>query len=698
MSSEQSPLDHQTVEQTKQQIRSLVGEIAQLSKSDVRAEEYYAAFMQRIVSALAAVGGAVWLLGESRRLELAYQMNLSQTLLDPNSAEATRHLRLLSHVCQSNEPQLVPPLSGTEGEAGGGNPTEYLLVLAPLVSDNKPEGVIEVFQRPDSQPTAQRGYLRFLIQMCELAGEWLKSRKLKHFSDRHSLWAQADQFARMVHENLDVRETAYVITNEGRRLIGCDRVSVAIKRGRVCKVESVSGQDTIENRSNIVTSLGRVATRVVATGEPLWYEGVTDDLPPQVEEAVDEYVDESYAKSVVVLPLRKPDDPHEVPAAGGNAELVGEVDREREVIGALIIEQIETDLPREILEPRIDMVYEHGTRALANALDHHSVFLMPLWKTIGKSSLLVKGRNLPKTLIAAGAILAVILALLLIRTDFKLESEGTLQPAVRRDVFFDIGGTITKVHVKDSSIVKQGDVLIELVNHELEQEWEKTIGQLHETKERLDSLRRAKVKGNLTPSQEAQISGEYMQLVEREKTLVRQQELIEEKRSKLLVRSPIDGQVLLPWDADQSLLHRPVTTGQKVMTIADPSGPWELELAMPERRMGHLTKARHEKLSSPENQADAGTDAPQDLPVSYILATDSSSRKYGHIKEVYGITQVKGEEGPTVKITVAIDSNDLSDEPRLGTTVTANVHCGRCSLGYSWFHEVAEWVQKHILF
>jgi hypothetical protein len=32
----------------------------------------------------------------------------------------------------------------------------------------------------------------------------------------------------------------------------------------------------------------------------------------------------------------------------------------------------------------------------------------------------------------------------------------------------------------------QGDTLIELVNHELEQEWEKTIGQLHETSERLD--------------------------------------------------------------------------------------------------------------------------------------------------------------------------------------------------------------------
>ena len=84
MSSEQSSVNAQTVEQTKQQIRSLVSEIAQLSKSDVSAEEYYAAFMQRIVSAFAAVGGAVWLLGESRRPELAYQINLSETLLNPS--------------------------------------------------------------------------------------------------------------------------------------------------------------------------------------------------------------------------------------------------------------------------------------------------------------------------------------------------------------------------------------------------------------------------------------------------------------------------------------------------------------------------------------------------------------------------------------------------------------------------------------
>ena len=58
MSTEQSSssLDPQLVEQTKQQIRSLVAEIAQLAKEDVAPQEFYGQFLPRVVSALAAVG------------------------------------------------------------------------------------------------------------------------------------------------------------------------------------------------------------------------------------------------------------------------------------------------------------------------------------------------------------------------------------------------------------------------------------------------------------------------------------------------------------------------------------------------------------------------------------------------------------------------------------------------------------------
>ncbi|MCH5375119.1 MAG: hemolysin D, partial [Planctomycetes bacterium] len=299
-------LNADTIEQTKQQIRGLVSEIAQLSKSELDAEEYYPAFLEKVVSALAATGGAIWVVREGRRLDLAYQIRMSETLLDAESEDARRHFGLLSQATASGEPRLIPPQSGGGDEQAIGNPTRYLLVLAPLRSDNQIEGLVEIFQRPDTQPVTQRGYLKFVVQMCDLAGEWLKTRKLRQISDRHSLWAQADQFARTVHENLDLRETAYTIVNEGRRIIGCDRVSVGIMHGRKCKIEAVSGQDTIENRSNIVHFLGQLATRVIATGESLWYDGSMEDLPPQVEESLHDYIDESHTRMLALLPLRRP--------------------------------------------------------------------------------------------------------------------------------------------------------------------------------------------------------------------------------------------------------------------------------------------------------------------------------------------------------------------------------------------------------
>ena len=80
MSTEQS-LDPELVEQTKQQIRSLVGEIAQLSKESVAPEEFYDKFLTRVVSATAAVGGAVWTINDAGRRGLQYHINIQETKL-----------------------------------------------------------------------------------------------------------------------------------------------------------------------------------------------------------------------------------------------------------------------------------------------------------------------------------------------------------------------------------------------------------------------------------------------------------------------------------------------------------------------------------------------------------------------------------------------------------------------------------------
>src|SRR4051812_48159759 len=305
MSTEQS-VDPELVEQTKQQIRNLVREIAQIAKSDIGPQEFYDAVLNRIVAALAAVGGAVWTITESGQLALEYQINLRETRLAESEEDQVRHGRLLRKVISSGEGMLMAPHSGAGGAEEGANPTDFLLVMGPLKSANETAGVLEIFQRPGSSPTVQRGYLRFLLQMCELASEYLKSRKLQHFTDRQALWAQLENFTRLVHLGLDQRATAYTIANEGRRLIECDRVSVAICKGRKCTIEAVSGQDTFDKRSNTITLLNHLAKSVVATGETVWYTGDTSMMAPQVEEAVQEYVDECHSKAVAIVPLKEP--------------------------------------------------------------------------------------------------------------------------------------------------------------------------------------------------------------------------------------------------------------------------------------------------------------------------------------------------------------------------------------------------------
>jgi len=683
MAAEQSSVNSETVEQTKQQIRGLVGEISALSKSELTAEEYYAEFLQRVVQALAAVGGAIWTFGDGRKLDLAYQINLSDTLLDATSDEAGRHTRLLDYVAQSDEGRIVPPLSGASDERAGGNPTRFLLVLSPLRADGKVEGLVEIFQRPDSPPATQRGYLRFVDQMCELAGEWLKTQQLRQFTDRHSLWAQADQFSRQVHESLDLRETAYAVANEGRRLIGCDRVSVGVMRGRKCLVDAVSGQDAIEDRSNIVNLLSQLATRVVATGEPLWYEGATDDLPPQIEKAIDAYVDESYSKTIAVLPLRRPKTADQ--AARDASE--GTVERDNhhtgEVIGALIVEQIESKLPRAVMMPRVDLVYEHSSRAIANSMEHTNLFLMPVWRTLGRLSWIVRARTLPKTLAIAGLVLLIVAVLTFGKRDFYLKAKGSLQPVEKAEVFVSQSGAVVELLVEDQQMVEKDELLLVLRNTDLDVQLEDVLGQLQSTNQQLVSARETRLlQGKQLSEEEAiRLAGQITEMQVRLDSLTRQHELLKEKTEQLHIRAPIAGQVMLAWDVEKSLMNRTVDVGQVLMSIADLTDDWEVELFMPERRMGHIDTAR-------KNGSGA--------EVKYILATDPKTERIGEVKHLQKITQMHEEEGHSVQIRVLI--GDEINDPRPGTTVTGKILCGRRAIGYTWFHEAVEWVQANILF
>ena len=138
------------------------------------------------------------------------------------------------------------------------------------------------------------------------------------------------------------------------------------------------------------------------------------------------------------------------------------------------------------------------------------------------------------------------------------------------------------------------------------------------------------------------------------------------------------------------LLSRPVNRGENLLEIADPTKDWELEVNMPEKRMGHIAEA-----------ATAALQSGSPLAVTFFLATNPSKQLQGKVVEIEHSAEIRGEEGNTVLLRVDFDQQKLRDviaDPKIGATATAKVYCGKRAIGYVWFHDLVDFIRAKILF
>jgi len=690
----EQPLDPSLIEQTKKQIQTLVKEMEALSKSDCTPPEFYADFLPKTVAALAAVGGAIWELDDQGRLSLQYQINIQDTGLRESEDAQRQHGQLLYEALGKGESLLVPPRSGFEGSEEAANPTDFILLLSPIKTDLETFAMVEVFQRGGAGPKTQTGYLNFLKKVVGYACDFFKSRSLRHFGDRQTLWTQLEEFTRVIHASLDPRLTAYTVANEGRRLIECDRVSVAIRKGRKCRVDAVSGQDVFDKRSNLVRLMENLSTAVVASEEPLWYTGSTDHMAPQVEEAVQDYIDESHTKALAVIPIFPPLTPEQ------ETDDLEEREKKDPPLGALIVEQIEDVRVTEKMKNRIEVVSEHSRLALSNALEHNSLFLMPVWRTIGKSKVLVKARNIKKTTIVTSIILSVIICLFVVPWDYEMVADGTLEPISHSNVFSKVDGAeVKELFVKQGDVVQgpdpasgfPGTLLCRLESDMLEQEEIDVEGRISENKSKHDRLTRVLSSGGIPPEDRAEYEGQLDGLDRESDTLMEERRIYQKKQQDLMVYAPSDG-LVVTWDLDDRLMNRPLGRGETLMRIADPTEGWHIELLMPDRRMGTIEHWRD------------GLEEDESHHVEFILATDPKEKFNGSVSEIHELAEVRDDAGNTVLIKVKPDDPEALEERlgedalRPGASVSAKVYCGKRPLGFVLLHDAFAWVRQNVFF
>src|SRR5262249_49947008 len=145
-------------------------------------------------------------------LQLQYQVNLRQVGVDKSDEDRQSHGELLRQGIQTARPMMLPPHSGTgaveDGKAAPGNPTDYMILLAPILVDKQVAGLIELFRAADRSPAAQRGFLQFLVKMAELASAYTRNHSLRTMVGQQALWTQLEAFARQIHGSLHPTEVA----------------------------------------------------------------------------------------------------------------------------------------------------------------------------------------------------------------------------------------------------------------------------------------------------------------------------------------------------------------------------------------------------------------------------------------------------------------------------------------------------------
>ncbi|MBC8871097.1 MAG: HlyD family efflux transporter periplasmic adaptor subunit [Planctomycetes bacterium] len=662
----QSPsADAVPFDQTWNSIEKLANEVAATSKEALPECEFYAGLLNRSVSSLAAVASVVWN-RDRRGFRVDQQVNVAETPL-ADELRRSDHLRLLDTVWDGKDPKLALPHSGSEADGQSGNPTGLLLLLCPVRIEGETVRVVEIIQRPTTDPEIQTAYLSLLSALCEAASDFHRNSELRTLRKRRSFWQESQQFARRVHARLSLKQVAYVMANDGRLLIGCDRASVAVCRGTKSVILAASGVDRVARRSAGVRLLERLSAMVAATGEMLWYDGNSGTLPPEFESLLQPYVDESHVRLLAIAPLRDQ-----------SADAARSDDSATPTIGVLIGEQYDADWDEE-LRLRLRVACEHSEVALANALRHRNVLRR------GMEWLLQTG-TLMKTLAVVLLVAAIAAAMLGIKADFDIEARGELLPQNRQDVFAPADGEVHSLAVEHNTAVDQGATLLEVDSPELDLEYERVLGEKRTTHQKLLAAQSERVRKN-TPSSEDRRRMATWSAIEKElekeiESLQQQLDILDKQLESLKVRSPMDGRVLT-WDVSGLLESRPVIRGQVLLTVADVDGPWVLELEIPDHHISHISEAQ--QASSPN------------LDVYFILKTNPDVTYQGTIDRISMRTLTDDDGSAYVKAIVAIDRDAVAPLTS-GASVVAKIRCGRESIGYVWLHDLIDAVKTWVLF
>ncbi len=701
----------QSVEAARARIQRLVEEIATLSKSDVRSEDYYQQFLQKAVAACDARGGAVWLVGQrtadgKSEFQLAASADLEASLFQSDEEQRALMLRAMGETVKTRSPCIVAADSAGAAEPGslqaqlgrmGGaertaNKTPFPIVNVPLFLKEQVLGVLQVWLQPYVTRENYAEFGTFLTQLAVHVEQHFQSRRMGSMVVENQRLQHLLKFVGDLAGSLDPVEIARLTANYGRDLLACDRCAVLRFHGGAWQALAISGQEVVEKKSTMVKGL----VAFVSAHTPL----VPLTVTPEGSNAPEDkpWVLAIAKKELLALAESSPEisesralalRPHGLTDVADAAYfedshvvstlIVQLLNSDKKVIGAVLAESTTEgffDIPagaKDAPSHRLaEWVAGNAGRALHAALDHSDLPFLFATRRLREVKRGVTGSERGRYIFKRVFWLAVIFGILFFPWMEEVESDCTLVPKQRVKVVPEVSGRVDQVIVREGRAVKKGDPLAKLDTSGLEADLART---LQEMEAALAEVRHYR---GLSESSSELIA--QTKVVSAEERIKRIKHDIEAST----LRAPIEGMVLTK---DIELTTGVYLTAGTDFCIIGTTDAWDVQVHLHEKQIGKV---------------EALLDTKKTVDVHYILYTTNQHELAGKFTDRGQLSEIAypHQRESAIKenafiLTLADAQKDAPAGVRAGfrpdLTGRASIRLGRSPVIFIWGRGIAQW-------
>ena len=639
-------------QERQQALQALSAELSRIAGQNASEADIYQAILQRLAGSTEALGGAIWLVaqrsGQEISLRLGAGLEVEAAAGAPETEQRQQTLRAATEIILSSQPLVLMPSPPDQGPVTPGvlvNLGPHAIIGAPLRSGDDHLGAVQLWFPAQSDPKKLAELVLMIQALMTELGPRLRSRQLRELGAQSQRQQRLLQLASDLTGVLDAETGAKLATAHARELLGINRVSILVREGDRWRVVAISGQESVDKRSRLVTEMLAFVARH-AQDQP-WV---------VLQEAEEAYFLDSQMQSAALVPLRD--------------------GAEGRVLGTLLCESTDpasfgtAGAPGDPRPPALVLAQwlaNLAGKSLNAALAHQA---MPFGKSLAKVgrwqqevSSTRKRRWFFKTALFIGLVILAALWPMKVR----VEGDCTLLPLKRALVTAEAPGRIEEVLVREGDRLTKNQIIARLDIRRLQNELDTTT----QTRKRLEAeAERQRGQGKEALARMATLEAQAQ--AEMEKRLQMEIELAQ-------LRSPLDGIVMTK---DVHLKNGTFLQAGEVMAEVASVDAWDLRIEVAEA-----------DISLIEESLDGNTP----LPVDYLLYTQSARELHGQLTSKQQISPAlqSGPDGGRFSLTLPkVEIPDpLQPLMRPGLTGRAKIELGRKPAGAVLLRKFTRWLR-----